>query len=209
MNARTASHLTARLFATALVALLVVSCEHAPTATGVLASIAVERDPDTLAVLSSRQMHVIGRDANGSLVGVSPVWTVVAGGGSIDANGLFTAGATVGTYTSTVKATVGSISGVGTIVVTPGLGASVAITPSPVPVVPEALASIVVTPNPRLLAIGEIQTFTAGTVVDTFTNTVRACSTPLCAAGANSGVATVVVNAAGALAGNAATPPPR
>jgi hypothetical protein len=56
----------------------------------------------------------------------------VQGGGSINANGVFTAGAVVGTFPNTVLASVGSISGVGTMVVISGLGASVQVTPSPV-----------------------------------------------------------------------------
>jgi len=45
------------------------------------------------------------------------VWSVVNGGGTIDQNGLFTAGSTGGTFTDTTKATVGATSSVASVTV--------------------------------------------------------------------------------------------
>ena len=218
MNARTVSQFTARLVATAFVALLATACEHSPAATGVVASITVERNPDTLAVLTSRQFRAIGRDANGNTVGINPVWSVVQSGGAINTNGVFTAGSVVGSYANTVKAAVGSISGLGTVVVTAGLGASVVVTPNPVTlaigatqqftaVFKDAGGNIVTTAVPVWTAaaggtISSTGLFTAGTASGTFNNTVVA------SIGSLAGSATVIVTP-GALATITVTPNPK
>jgi hypothetical protein len=178
---------------------------------GPLASIVVTPNPASMTVGDTQQFTAVGRDAVGNVVPVTPVWSLAAGGGSVNGTGLFTAGTTPGTYTNTVRATSGSIAGSATVVVTAG-----------------ALATITVTPNPASMDIGAAQQFTAvgrdasGNVVTilpawsvvagggtigatsglftagnssgTFGNTVRATS------GTVSGFATVTVNAV--------TPPP-
>jgi hypothetical protein len=153
----------------------------------------------------------VGRDGNGNLVSITPVWSVANGGGTIDAStGVFTAGATTGTFTNTVVATSGAISGSSTVIVT---------------VAGPALATITVTPNPanvqtngqqQFTAVGRdgngnlfpfsptwsvvsgggtinsvTGVFTAGASTGTFVNTVVASS------GAVSGSATVVVSTVG------------
>jgi hypothetical protein len=91
------------------------------------------------------QYTAVGRDANGNVVAITPVWSVAAGGGTINAStGLFTAGGTPGTYTNTVVATSGSLSGTATAIVTAG-----------------PLASIVVTPNPGTMQVNTSLTYTA------------------------------------------------
>jgi hypothetical protein len=96
-------------------------------------------------VNTSLQYTAVGKDANGNVVAITPVWSVAAGGGAINSGtGLFTAGGTPGTYTNTVVATSGSISGNATAIVTAG-----------------AVATIVVTPNPVTLQINTTQQFTA------------------------------------------------
>ena len=111
---------------------------------GPLASIVVAPNPITLNAGLSQQYTAVGKDANGNAVAVTPVWSIAAGGGTINTSGLFTAGTTPGTYTNTVKATTGSISGTATVTVNAG-----------------ALAAITVSPNPATLAIGATQQFTA------------------------------------------------
>jgi len=198
-------------------ALFAVACEHSPSAPGVPATITVTRNPDTLAVTTSKQFVAIARDADGSMVGISPTWSVAAGGGTINGSGLFTAAAAIGTFTNTVKASYGSLSGTASVTVVAG-----------------PLATITVTPTPTTLAIGATQQytavgkdasgntvaisptwavaggsgsisgsglFTAGTVPGTFTNTVMATS------GGISGHATVTVTA-GPLATITVTPNP-
>jgi hypothetical protein len=159
--------------------------------TGPLATITITPSPATIAVHATQQFTAVGKDAQGNVLEITPAWSVVASGGSIDAGtGLFTAGATASTFTNTVRVSSGSVSATATVTVTPG-----------------PLESITVTPSPQSLAIGAQQTFTAvghdddgnvvaitptwtvssgggtitgggvftaGTVAGTFTNTVRA-----------------------------------
>ncbi len=174
---------------------------------GPLASVTLSPSTDTLGVNTKQQFTAAGMDASGNAVAITPTWSVVAGGGTVDANGLFTAGATAGTYTSTLKATSGTLSATATIVVTAG-------------VVPGALASIIVTPNPATMQINATQQFaavgkdasgnvlvitpvwsvvngggainatglfTAGAVANTFANTIKATS------GTISGLSTVTI----------------
>jgi hypothetical protein len=112
---------------------------------GPLATITVTPNPATMAINATQQYTAVGRDAQGNVVTITPVWSVTAGGGTIDAaTGLFTAGTTPGTFTNTVRATSGTIFGTATAIVTPG-----------------PLATITVTPNPVTLGIGAQQQFTA------------------------------------------------
>lgn len=179
--------------------------------TGPLATIVVSPNPQSLVVGGTQQYTAVGKDASGNAVAVTPVWSVVAGGGAISTAGVFTAGNTPGTYANTINATSGSISGTATVTVT---------APPPAAPAPSPLTTIVVTPNPDTTQTGATQQFTAvgrdgngntvaitpvwtvvngggsidstgrftaGSVTGTYTNTVKASS------GTVSGSATVVV----------------
>jgi hypothetical protein len=112
---------------------------------GPLATITVTPNPATMPINGTQQYTAVGRDAQGNVVAITPVWSVTAGGGTINAaTGLFTAGTTTGTFTNTVRATSGTIFGTATAIVTAG-----------------PLATITVTPNPATLVIGAQQQFTA------------------------------------------------
>lgn len=120
-------------------ALLFAACEHSgPTApgAGALAIIIVTPNPDALAPGGRLQFVATGQDANGATVSLSPAvtWSVVAGGGAINATGLFTAGTTAGTFANTIQATSGGISGFATVSVTSGALATITVTPNPVSV---------------------------------------------------------------------------
>src|SRR6185436_10610762 len=92
-----------------------------------------------------QQFTAVGRDAGGNILTITPTWSVVASGGTITAaGGLFTAGATTGTFANTVKATVGLISGTATVTVASG-----------------PVTTIVVSPNPVTLSQGATQQYTA------------------------------------------------
>ncbi len=120
---------TPTLFATVAVVggLLATACGYQARLTSILVK------PDTsVAVHGSQQFTAEGRDARGDLFAISPTWSVVANGGAINRAGLFTAGATAGTFPNTVKATVGNISGTASVIVTPR---------------PTALATITLTPT--------------------------------------------------------------
>jgi hypothetical protein len=111
---------------------------------GALATITLSPNPVTLSIDDTQQFTAVGRDVAGNIVGISPVWSIVAGGGAINASGLFTAGTTAGTFASTIKAVSGSGSGFATVSVTPG-----------------PLATITVSPNPTTLPINGIRQLTA------------------------------------------------
>ncbi len=175
---------------------------------GQLAAIVISPNPQTMLVRGTQQFTAVGTDAAGNSVALTPTWSVAAGGGTISATGLFTAGSTPGTYANTIKATSGTISATATVTVT-----------SPPPA-PPPLATITVTPNPDTTQVGATQQFTAvgrdangnmstftpvwsvvsgggsidstgrftaGSAAGTFTNTVKATS------GTISGTATVTI----------------
>jgi hypothetical protein len=184
---------------------------------GSLATISVSPTPATLAASSTQQFTAVGKDIGGNAVAISPDWSVVASGGAVSTSGLFTAGATAGTFLNTVKATSGSISGTATVVVTAGPLATIAVTPNPktlaingtqqyAAVGTDAGGNVVaITPTWSVVAgggaISAAGLFTAGTTPGTFTNTVKATS------GAISGTASVTVTT-GSLATIAVSPNP-
>lgn len=175
---------------------------------GPVATIVVTPATATLAGGAQQQFTATGRDAAGNTVTLTPIWSVVAGGGTIDAVGRFTAGSAPGTFTNTVVATSGSISGRASVTVTPALAlASITVTPDP--------ATVQVGTTRQFAAVGRDQNnnvfpfvatwtvvngggsinaasglFTAGAVAGTFPNTVQAAS------GAITGTATVTVTVA-------------
>lgn len=173
---------------------------------GSLATIAVTPNPDTLAVNGAQQFTAVGKDAGGNVLTITPVWSLVAGGGVLNASGLFTAGAVTGNFPNTVKATSGAVSGTATVVVRAGALATIAVTPNPDTLAPNGTQQftavgrdasnnvVAIVPVWSVAASGGAISgtglFTAGASTGTFTNTVKATS------GAIFGTATVVVAAA-------------
>ena len=103
---------------------------------GALTTITITPSPATLAVHATQQFTVTGTDANNNTVPVpSPSWQVFAGGGTIDANGLFTAGSTTGTFTNTIGVTSGTLATLATVTVTAGPVATVTVLPATATVV--------------------------------------------------------------------------
>jgi hypothetical protein len=86
---------------------------------GPLATITVSPNPSNLSTGGTQPFTAVGKDANGNIVVIVPVWSVVnATAGSINSGtGLFTAGTVTGTYTNTVQATSGLVSGFATVIV--------------------------------------------------------------------------------------------
>jgi hypothetical protein len=211
--------LTQRLALTATLAgAFIAGCDvHTPTAPGVLVSIVVTPDV-TLAINATQQFVAVGKDADGRVVSMSPTWSIAQGGGAISTTGLFTAGTTPGTYTSTVKAASGAISGTASVTVIIGSLATLTVTPNPdtllisgtqqfTAVGKDAGGNVVATtPTWSVVAgggtIASAGLFTAGTLAGSFPNTVKATS------GSISGTATVVVGA-GVLATMTVTPNPK
>jgi hypothetical protein len=97
---------------------------------GPAAAVLVTPNPDTLGLGMTRQFTATAVDAGGNPVPVTPTWTIVNGGGAINAtSGMFTAGQVMGTFSNTVRATSGGVSGFATVTVTPGPSVSLAVTP--------------------------------------------------------------------------------
>ncbi|HMA45020.1 MAG TPA: OmpA family protein [Gemmatimonadales bacterium] len=176
-----------------------------------LASILVSPDTSVTA-RGSQQFTAEGRDARGALFAITPAWSVVASGGTINDAGLFTAGPTAGTFLNTVKATDGDISGSASVKVTapsPVL-ATITVTPAGPDSLPAATTrqflaqgkdsagnNFVFMPTWSIVAGGgTISTaglFTAGTVPGVFANTIKASS------GNVAGYATVTVGSSAAV----------
>lgn len=67
---------------------------------------------------SIQQFSLTAADAHGNPINLSAVsWRVTNGGGTIDSNGLFTSGNQLGSFPSTVEATVGSVTATATVTV--------------------------------------------------------------------------------------------
>jgi hypothetical protein len=181
----------------------------APVASQQIATIVVVPDP-TMSIGESRQFTALGINERGSTFTITPVWDVVAGGGTVSADGVFTAGTEAGTFTQTVRATSGGVSGFSTVIVTAGPLASITITGNSEPLdAGETMQlagighdaygnDVVISPTWSVVAgggtiEGGTGLFTAGTIAGTFPNTVSARS------GAISGFATATVKV-GALA---------
>ena len=177
--------------AVATAALLLAACDS-PSEPRPLATITVSPTSVTLAIGGTQQYVAVGRDAEDRLVTITPVWSVVAAGGTVSATGLFTAGTLAGTFTGTVKATSGAVSGTATVNVLAGALATVIVTPDPISMGINAIQQftavgrdantnpVAITPTWSVVASGgaisSTGLFTAGANAGTFTNTVRATS---------------------------------
>jgi hypothetical protein len=172
---------------------------------GVLASITLLPASASVPLGGAQTFVATGKDAGGNTLAFTPTWSVVAGGGTITAGGVFTAGNTLGVFTNTVEASSGAVTIFATVTVTAGPLATMKVTPVSANLAfngtqqfaatgtDAAGNAVVITPTWSVVAGGgAISTgglFTAGTVAGTFTNTVKATS------GTISAVASVVVAA--------------
>jgi hypothetical protein len=192
---------------------------------GPLATIVVAPSTANLQVNGLQQFTATGADAAGNPVVITPAWSVVASGGTISAGGLFTAGATAGTFTNTVKATSGGSSGFATVVITAtppaGVLATITVSPNPANVLvngtqqfsavgKDGLGNVVViVPIWSVINGGGTITasglFTAGATAGVFANTVKAATGAINGtATVNETVAVVTPPAGGAALGTAA-----
>jgi hypothetical protein len=173
--------------------------------TGALATITVTPNPDTLAIGETQQFTAIGRDAGGNVIAITPVWSVANAGGTIGTNGLFTAGSVSGTFTNTIRATLGALAGSATVVVSPGALTSITVVPNPVTLVTsttQQFTAIGRDANNNVISITPVWSvvngggtitstglFTAAGVAGVHVNTIRAVS------GALTGMASVTITA--------------
>jgi hypothetical protein len=178
---------------------------------GPLESITVTPSPQSLAIGAQQTFTAVGHDDDGNVVAITPTWTVTLGGGTITSVGVFTAGTVAGTFSNTVRASVGSgcsgINGRATVTVLPGALATIAVLPSSVSLVEGATQQFTATgadAHGNAVAITPVWTvtspgggtinastglYTAGSTPGTFTNSVVATASSLAA------LATVTITA--------------
>jgi hypothetical protein len=97
---------------------------------GAVTSYVITPTPVSVAAGATQQFTAVAKDANNNVVPVTTGWTVGSpGGGTIDGNGLFTAGTVTGTYTNTIVATSGTLAATATVTVTAGPLATITVTP--------------------------------------------------------------------------------
>src|SRR6185436_20871083 len=80
----------------------VISSATVIVTTGALATIDITPNPHIMAISATPQFVAVGKAAGGNVLVISPTWSVVAGGGTISAVGLFTAGTQPGNFAGTV-----------------------------------------------------------------------------------------------------------
>ncbi len=99
-----------------------------------LNKIEVSPNPAQVQINKTQQFSVVGKDRYNNTLATTPTvtWAVIAGGGTIDPTGLFTANTTPGTFANTVEARSGNIRGYATVEVTPSGPAVASITVTPV-----------------------------------------------------------------------------
>jgi hypothetical protein len=171
---------------------------------GPLATITVTPNPANLTPGAAQTFTAVGRDAANNIVAITPVWSVTAGGGTINAGtGVFTAGAALGAFANTVRATSGTIFGTATVNVNLGPLLTITVTPNPATVqilTTQQFTAVGRDAGGNVVAITPVWSvtngggtinaatglFTAGPTAGTFTNTVRATQ------GAVFGTATVI-----------------
>jgi hypothetical protein len=116
-GSRGSRHFFVAMCGAAMLAALAACGSDNTTSPRTLATITVTPANPTVAAGGTQQFTAVGKDASGNVVAISPTWSVASGGGTIDNNGLFTAGSTAGTFTNTITAKSGSITGTASVVV--------------------------------------------------------------------------------------------
>ncbi|MBE2249537.1 MAG: hypothetical protein IAE78_08295, partial [Myxococcus sp.] len=97
--------------------------------TGALASLTVSPPLAMVQAGGTAGFTVTGRDTAGAVVAVTPTWSVVSGGGAINASGIFTAGTTSGTFANTVRAEANGLTAFASVQVSPGPVLAVSVMP--------------------------------------------------------------------------------
>ncbi|MET0404765.1 MAG: right-handed parallel beta-helix repeat-containing protein [Cystobacter sp.] len=97
---------------------------------GALAQLVLTPASIELQVGESHAFSVQGLDANGNEVALSPLWEIVAEGGTVSPGGTFTAGARAGTYPDTLRVSAEGTSVSASVKVKPGPAARVLLSPT-------------------------------------------------------------------------------
>lgn len=92
---------------------------------GTLSSMSVVPSAAVMIPGSTQQFSLTAKDVYDNPINLSSVsWSVANGGGTIDGNGLFNAGSTLGSYTDTIVAAVGAVQAKATVTIISGTGGS-------------------------------------------------------------------------------------
>ncbi len=90
---------------------------------GTLSSMTIVPSAAVMVPGSTQQFSLTAKDKYNNPINLSSVsWSVAKGGGTIDGNGLFNAGSTLGSFTDTVVAAVGAVQAKATVTVMSGTG---------------------------------------------------------------------------------------
>ncbi|MBM4781560.1 MAG: hypothetical protein GQE15_28120, partial [Archangiaceae bacterium] len=96
---------------------------------GALASLTITPPLAMIQAGGTAGFSVVGRDSMGSVVSVTPTWSVVSGGGTINASGIFQAGTAAGTFANTVRAEANGLTAFASVQVSPGPVLTVSVAP--------------------------------------------------------------------------------
>jgi hypothetical protein len=99
------------------------------TAPAVAAAIVITSPSGAIPIDGTMQFVATVTDASGNTIATTPTWTLVNGGGAITTAGMFTAGDSIGTFTNTIVATIGSVTSTSSVTVSVGELASIAVSP--------------------------------------------------------------------------------
>src|SRR5678815_660299 len=89
------TRITRAIVAVVCAGLFTTACDvHGVSNPGTLTTFSISPLTQTLGINGTQQFTAVGSDFAGVNVPVNPVWTVVTGGGAINASGMFTAGTT-------------------------------------------------------------------------------------------------------------------
>jgi hypothetical protein len=153
-----------------------------------------------------QQFTATARDTAGTPVTVVAVWTVVNGGGTINASGVFTAGGASGTFTNTVQAVAAGLTATATVTVTPAAPvlAIIRVTPAAAFILPNATQQFSATGfdvNGNIFAISPVWSVSGGGSINALTglftsNGSIGTFTVTATSGARTGTGTVTVSAA-------------
>ncbi|MDQ2768215.1 MAG: hypothetical protein M3Y30_13795 [Gemmatimonadota bacterium] len=117
-SSRAARNFVTAMAGATLLAMLAACGSDNSTSPHALATITVTPANPTLMAGSTQQFTAVGTDASGNVVAITPTWGLSGGAGTIDGNGMFTAGATTGTFTRAITATSGGVSGSTSVTIT-------------------------------------------------------------------------------------------
>ncbi len=109
---------------------------------GSVATIELQPTSATLAIGDTQSFTAVAKDKDGNVVSTTITWSVVAGGGTINQSGLFTAGTTAGSFPATVRASAEGVNATASVTVLPGAIDHLAVSPATVTIAPGGMTTL-------------------------------------------------------------------